>query len=172
MRVDRVEAVIKALMKAKIKYGKPGNSVIVGYTANYALHVHEMVDKEGLPRIGEGIPRRKPHKGKYWDPQGRGQSKFLEQPFIENRDMLARTVIDTTRATKSLEKGLLVAGLRLQALSQKLVPVDTGNLKASAFTTLDRTSDEAMIISHYKLARRTTAQKERALLKKLKKGSK
>lgn len=31
-------------------------------------------------------------------------------------------------------QGLTLAGLDLQATSQKLVPVDTGNLKASAFT--------------------------------------
>lgn len=35
---------------------------------------------------------------------------------------------------KGLERGLKKAGLRLQAASQKLVPVNTGNLKASAFT--------------------------------------
>ena len=135
MRVERIEEVRKALIKARGKYGKKIESVIVGYTANYALHVHEMIDKEtGDPRVGEGVPRRKPHKGMYWDPQGKAQSKFLEQPFIENQKDLARKVIDTMRVTKNLSRSLMVAGLKLQRLSQKLAPRDLGNLKASAFT--------------------------------------
>lgn len=50
--------------------------VNVGYTANYALYVHEAVGMKlkGQKRTGFGA------KGKYWDPQGRAQAKFLEQP--------------------------------------------------------------------------------------------
>jgi hypothetical protein len=51
--------------------------VEVGYTAFYAIYVHEAVDMKlkGLPRTGEG------HIGFYWDPQNRAQAKFLEEPF-------------------------------------------------------------------------------------------
>lgn len=51
--------------------------VLVGYTAFYAMFVHEMVEMKlkGLPR--EPSP---PHRGNYWDPAGRGQAKFLEAP--------------------------------------------------------------------------------------------
>lgn len=51
--------------------------VNVGYTASYAPYVHEAVGMKlkGLPRMGEGS------KGHYWDPQGRAQAKFLEEPF-------------------------------------------------------------------------------------------
>jgi len=53
-----------------------GTTVIVGYTANYALFVHENTEMKW-----KGLPRSAPHKGLYWDPQGRGQSKFLETPM-------------------------------------------------------------------------------------------
>jgi hypothetical protein len=59
--------------------------VTVGYTAAYAIYVHENREMKL-----KGEPRPPPHKGLYWDPQGRGQSKFLEQP--------ARTLKDTLRA--------------------------------------------------------------------------
>lgn len=51
--------------------------VTVGYTAAYALFVHEKV---GM--VLKGQPRRPspPHIGRYWDPQGVGQAKFLEEP--------------------------------------------------------------------------------------------
>jgi hypothetical protein len=52
--------------------------VNIGYTANYAMFVHEMLS--GLDPGRFGRPRVAPSKGNYWDPSGRGQSKFLEQP--------------------------------------------------------------------------------------------
>lgn len=50
--------------------------VTVGYTARYAIYVHENTEMKL-----KGEPRFSPHKGRYWDPQGRGQSKFLEEPM-------------------------------------------------------------------------------------------
>lgn len=87
-------------------------TVLVGYTANYALKVHE--DLNAAHTVG--------------------QSKYLEQPARElNKELV--TIIKSIRiATGSLLKGLLTAGLRLQRASQLLVPIDTGNLKGSAFT--------------------------------------
>lgn len=49
--------------------------VIVGYTAFYAMFVHENVEMKW-----KGLPRTAPSHGNYWDPAGRGQSKFLEAP--------------------------------------------------------------------------------------------
>ena len=72
------------------------------------------------------------------DPQGQAQSKFLEQPYRENYDLLYDTAVQETKRTRSLQLGLMAAGLDLMALSQELVPVDTGNLKASAFTRVER----------------------------------
>lgn len=52
--------------------------VFVGYKANYAVMVHENVEMAGA-----GLPRKPPHKGHYWDPQGQAKAKFLEDPFKE-----------------------------------------------------------------------------------------
>jgi hypothetical protein len=60
-------------------------TVQIGYTAGYALFVHELVQMKlkGKPR---GKKKRKVRgkvivsKGLYWDPQGRAQAKFLEEP--------------------------------------------------------------------------------------------
>lgn len=49
--------------------------VTVGYTKSYAPMVHERV-----AMAWKGLPRHKPSKGKYWDPQGRATAKFLEKP--------------------------------------------------------------------------------------------
>ena len=57
-----------------------GTSVRVGYTAGYALFVHELV---GMKLKGKPRPKRQDtggDRGLYWDPQGRAQAKFLEEP--------------------------------------------------------------------------------------------
>ena len=102
-------------------------SVVVGYTANYALYVHESV---GMKLKGKPRPN---NKGMFWDPQGTAQAKFLEAPARTLQPELARIVRDVTRKTNDLEQGLLAAGMRLKRESQKLCPVNTGNLKGSAF---------------------------------------
>lgn len=69
-------------------------SVDVGYTASYALYVHEKV---GM--VLRGQPRRPspPHIGKYWDPQGQGQAKFLEAPARKLAPQLIRIIIARAR---------------------------------------------------------------------------
>ena len=109
--------------------GAKNASVIVGYTANYAMPVHEMIPTE--PQWGRA---RASGKGHYWDPSGRGQPKFLEQPLREMQTELVTIVQDVYEKTDNLMSGLFIAGLRLQRESQRRVPVDTGNLKSSAFT--------------------------------------
>ena len=136
---------LKWLGKQSRRHNNVG--VIVGYTASYASWVHENIEMKwrGKPR-GSKNPRKSTKgqrkKGRYWDPQGRGQAKFLEQPFREFHGELVDIVYRTTKTMnkpsngKGLDIGLMLAGLRLQRESQLLVPVDTGNLKASAFTRL------------------------------------
>ncbi len=51
-----------------------GTVVEVGYAAGYGLYVHEAV---GMVLKGQARPGG---RGSYWDPQGRGQAKFLEEP--------------------------------------------------------------------------------------------
>ncbi len=112
-RILGASRVIQKLKALRMKSRKDHNgSVIVGYTAAYAVHVHE--DKEAK--------------------HTNGQYQFLVQPFREKHDEIAKIAQKTAKATGSIVKGLLVAGLFLQRESQKLVPVDTGNLKGSAFT--------------------------------------
>ncbi len=131
-RINDIKGVGSLLQKLKrrirVSKRKDDVAVIVGYTAAYALFVHESIEMKL-----KGQKRPKPSKGKYWDPQNRAQAKFLEQPARENQKQYADIIKTAAKATKSLEKGLLLAGLRLQADSQRLVPVDTGNLKGSAF---------------------------------------
>lgn len=138
--------VLRAFEKLERESRRKNNgNVIVGFNASYALYVHESIEMKlkGVPRDPRkrsGIKHQKnPRsrkfnpKGKYWDPQGRGQAKFLEQPFREMQGELLRVIRDAARGGAPLIKALLMAGLRLQRAAQLLVPVDTGNLKGSAF---------------------------------------
>lgn len=142
--------------------------VEVGFTAAYALWVHEAPMKLiGLPRdrsvqlqkgtskgnsrvvtfghqavkpkkveanIGGKVRKVWKGKGFFWDPQGRAKRKFLEAPARYLKTELGSIVARGLKSGKSMLQSLLVAGLRLQREAQKLVPVDTGNLKNSAFT--------------------------------------
>ena len=94
-------------------------SVIVGYTANYALHVHETFKPAPKATTIASVKGR--------------QGKFLEQPA---RTMIKefQQIIKRVAPKKGIISALLIVGLRLQRESQKLVPIDTGNLRASAFT--------------------------------------
>ena len=89
--------------------------VVVGYTQAYALYVHENLEAK--------------HK------EGK-QAKFLEAPArqLSSSGELGRIVAEAKKAGKTLAQGLLLAGLRIQRESQRIVPIDTGALRASAFT--------------------------------------
>lgn len=63
--------------------------VFVGYTAAYALRVHELTAMKL-----RGQPRPLPSHGSYWDPRGRGQAKFLEEPARRFQGTLNRVVRD------------------------------------------------------------------------------
>jgi hypothetical protein len=63
-----------------------------------------------------------------------GQAKFLEQPARENAAKYAETIRQAVRGGLTLKQGVVMAGLELQADSMRLAPVDTGALRASAFT--------------------------------------
>lgn len=151
--IERADKVIAALHRLQTE-SRANNkvSVIVGYTAKYALYVHEAPMKlKGLPR-GAGMTRDKRGvvrfskkmlttgvvggggKGFYWDPQGVAQSKFLEAPFRKNLSKMKSMILRQAKSTRSLDTALLIAGMFLQRESMKIVPVDTGNLKNSAFT--------------------------------------
>lgn len=129
VRIEGMKEVAAMLRRRKKKYGDTHVSVIVGYSQKYALFVHESVQMKL-----KGQDRKSPHKGQYWDPQGRAQAKFLEQPAREFRGVLAQIVREAMENGATLIQALFLAGLRLQRESQLLVPVNTGALKNSAFT--------------------------------------
>lgn len=114
-------------------------TVFTGFTAAYAVFVHEMrrLSLDRVKRTGRHADGTK-RKGYYWDPQGRAGPKFLESPARElsNNGVLADIVIKAMRAKKTMASALLLAGLRIQREAQLRVPVDSGNLKASAFTRI------------------------------------
>lgn len=94
-------------------------SVVVGYTQEYAVYVHENLAAWHEP------PTR---------------AKYLEGPArqLANAGILTQIVTTAMRAGQTLLQGLLQAGLRIQRESQGVVPVDTGALRASAFTRVER----------------------------------
>jgi len=131
-KVENLERLVAKLHKKAADAKVDGDaSVIVGYTANYALYVHENIQMKL-----QGQPRPAGQPGVYWGPKG--QAKFLEQPARTMRDELARIIREAKKKGSTLAQAFLLAGLRLQRESQQLVPVVTGNLRASAFTRLER----------------------------------
>lgn len=109
-----VEGVKELTAKLKALPDKSA-SVVVGYTQAYALYVHE--DLEAHHPVG--------------------QAKFLEEPARTNASRLAAAYVDARRRGLNNEQALLLCALMLQRESQKLCPVDTGALRASAFTRAD-----------------------------------
>lgn len=59
------------------------------------------------------------------------QWKYLEQPFRELRGDMVRIIADQISRGRSLRQAIQLAILRLFNASQRLVPVDTGDLKDS-----------------------------------------
>lgn len=108
---------LTAILRAKAAKALKDNaaSVSVGYTQSYAIFVHE--------NLAATHPV--------------GQAKFLEQPARLLSRELGAMVVKGLKAKWTMATSLTVAGMRLQRESQKLCPVDTGALKASAFTRLD-----------------------------------
>ena len=82
--VKELEQKLRQLISRRVQSpGATKESVITGYTAAYALYVHEMpIVWKGRRREGKH-PDGSEKKGRYWDPPGRGQNKFLETPLRE-----------------------------------------------------------------------------------------
>ena len=145
--VERVLAKLRHLAKAYADSpNKVQDAVIVGYTAAYALYVHENREMKwrGFPRDRsirkEGDIARTGYsagsgKGLFWGPQGR--AGFLLDVARELSRELGEIVAKGLKRGLKMVDALLLAGLRLQRESQLNVPVDTGNLKASAFTRVE-----------------------------------
>lgn len=121
MKLLGLKKLLADLERVKKDYSKTEVEVIVGYSQTYAIYVHENLNASHK-------------KGK--------QAKFLEAPARSMQGELGKTVASVFEKTKDFKKALLAAGYQLQRASQKLVPVDTGALKASAFTALKKDLDK------------------------------
>lgn len=60
--------------------------VHVGYTAEYAIYVHEA---RAMKLRGQPRPKK---RGKYWDPQSTARAAFLEEPIQTMRGELVRVI--------------------------------------------------------------------------------
>lgn len=75
---QRIVPVEDSVLKNSAFTRRKGEEVFVGYTAEYALFVHE------APMKLKGKPRSS-GKGSYWDPQGVATNKFLEGPVRDSK---------------------------------------------------------------------------------------
>lgn len=111
--VAGLNAKLQAKLAAAAKESRV--SAVVGYTQQYSLHVHENLEAF----------------------HSNGQAKFLEQPAREMRGELGDMIKADLKKGMTMTQALLRAALRLQRESQLLCPVQTGALRASAFTRID-----------------------------------
>lgn len=126
--------VVASLKRASIKHGVGnGPSAVTGYTAAYALYLHEHPNAINL-----GTGKDRPSGlGQFWGPAHYGP-KFLEGPAREFSGEIGRDIVAAMSRGATLEEALLVGALRLQRESQERVPVEYGILRASAFSEVDR----------------------------------
>jgi hypothetical protein len=147
VQIQRVNNLLGKLEKRTraSKVGDDGN-VVVGYTAAYALFVHErppgakMSDAQRKAMFAKFKEREKKGKKKKKRRKNKRRGpKFLEGPAREMSNN-PQTAVDIANMVPrgGLVKALLIKGLLLQRESQKRVPVDTGNLMNSAFTAVEK----------------------------------
>lgn len=104
-------AVVK--LKRRSLGGYKSAKVKVGYEAPYAIYVHENLYAQ--------------------HPNG-GQAKYLEEPSrTKTRQMREVLVLEMKTRKRPLADAIFKMSLYLLTESRKLVPVDTGYLKASGF---------------------------------------
>lgn len=95
--------------------------VTVGFTQSYAMHVHEDLMAQ--------------HK------EGK-TAKYLLKAARMIWPLVPKIVTKIVLEGHTITKGLIVAGLRIQREAQLIVPIDTGALRASAYTSVN--SQEVM----------------------------
>lgn len=112
VKINGIPGIQDLLKKRQTSLGsKVLNSIDIGYTAPYAIYVHE--DLQANHTVG--------------------QAKFLEQPLRQNIQKVVANVSRAVASGRPLSEALLAEGKRIEILSKQLVPVDTGYLKKSSF---------------------------------------
>lgn len=106
-KITGISTLKRKLAKLSKEHGNV-EDVVVGFTQNYALHVHEIPARHVV-----------------------GNMHYLIGPARRLSGELRRLVEDTTANTFSLQNGLMAAGRRLLRASVDEVPIDTGALKNS-----------------------------------------
>lgn len=120
----KIEGTQRLMYKLKAKHTK-GNKkpvAVTGYAMVYAIYVHENLNA----RHAEGK-----------------MAKYLTGPARVYRKEIAKLVRDTYKSTGNLEAAVLIGALFLQRMSQEIVPIDTGALRSSAYTALQKNSADA-----------------------------
>ena len=110
--LNNFERLVAKLRDRAAEARKDEGSVVVGYTASYAIYVHE--NRQARHPVG--------------------RAGFLLDVAREIGSDLRKEVEAGMKAGLGLARSLLRAGLLLQRTSQQNCPIDTGNLRASAFT--------------------------------------
>jgi hypothetical protein len=116
--VVNIKPLQRKLQKLVNKY--ESDNVVVGFAANYAIFVHE---KQAHHVVGQ------------W--------KYLEQPARELGEEIGQIVINRLQQGDKMPRALILGGMRLQRAAQELTPVDTGNLRGSAFTDYEKNLEQA-----------------------------
>jgi hypothetical protein len=114
VKVEGVEKVVAALRaRAEAARGRP--RVVVGYATPYAVYVHEDLSKH----------------------HPTGQAKFLEQPTRQYGREMGEIVRGILKSGGTILEAETAAAHFLLEMSNPLVPVDTGRLKASGFVEVE-----------------------------------
>lgn len=111
MGVYNLEKVLTEFRKRRRNAADKLSTVKVGYSAPYALAVHERLD--------------------VFHPNG--QAKFLEQPIRTEEKKMAEIIRNRLRGGSNLYEAHRDAAKHLIKMSFPLVPVDTGRLLNSWF---------------------------------------
>ena len=150
LQVQGIDKLKKDFKQSWLQFLGQGQDVIVGFSQNYAVFVHENLEAR--------------HKtGK--------QAKYLTSALKKVWPAIPYIVRQITKKGQSISKGLLVAGLRIQREAQKVVPIDTGALRASAYTTYESTHDAVASSAHMR-SEKVREKKIESRKKRKKKGKK
>lgn len=115
-RITGVDALVSKLRKdAAHVRGLAHKEAVVGFSAPYAIYVHEDLEARHAP-------------GK--------QAKFLETPARVNAAAYGRIIKQALWDGKKLPQALLLAAQQLLRDAQAIVPVATGKLKSSGHAKL------------------------------------